>query len=98
MNKTGSWVSSPEYDVTFPFEMNRPWVRPHAMSINGKVKDIELNDLLVVAKNIGIKAAKGIVNEIADIVDTFKEVAQNHGLRDDFIESVQKNLTPVRSA
>ncbi|MFT7612626.1 MAG: serine/threonine-protein kinase HipA [Parvicellaceae bacterium] len=96
MDKNGRWKPTPEYDVTFPFEMHRPWPRPNSLSINNKVKDITADDFLTLAKNIGVKSAGSIINEIADVVDTFYQYAAKYSLKEDYKNNVQKLLKPIR--
>ena len=45
------WHLSPAYDLTYSSSFNRE----HATTINGEGKNPSLDDILVVAKNIGIK-------------------------------------------
>ena len=58
------WHLSPAYDLTYSFSFNGE----HATTINGEGKNPSLDDILAVAKNIGIKEkfAKGIASDIKE--------------------------------
>lgn len=58
------WHLSPAYDLTFSFSFNGE----HATTINGEGKNPTLDDILVVAKNIGLKEkfAKDIASDIQE--------------------------------
>lgn len=58
------WHLSPAYDLTYSFSFNGE----HATTINGEGKSPTLDDILAVAKNIGLKEkfAKGIASDIKE--------------------------------
>lgn len=58
------WHLSPAYDLTYSFSFNGE----HATTINGEGKNPTLDDILVVAKNIGLKEkfAKDIASDIQE--------------------------------
>jgi serine/threonine-protein kinase HipA len=58
------WILSPAYDLTYSSSFNGE----HATTINGEGKNPNLNDILAVAKNIGIKErqARDIALDIKD--------------------------------
>lgn len=58
------WHLSPAYDLTYSFSFNGE----HATTINGEGKNPTLDDILAVAKNIGLKEkfAKGIASDIKE--------------------------------
>ena len=58
------WHLSPAYDLTYSFSFNGE----HATTINGEGKNPTLNDILAVAKNIGLKEkfAKDIASDIQE--------------------------------
>ena len=61
------WKLSPAYDLTYSFSIGGE----HATTVNGNGKNPSLNDILEVAKNIGIKneEALTIANNIKKIVE-----------------------------
>lgn len=61
------WILSPAYDLTYSFSIGGE----HATTVNGNGKNPSLDDILEVAKNIGIKKeeALDIANNIKKIVE-----------------------------
>lgn len=76
MDPQGQWHLSPAYDITFAYDPKNIWLRQHQMSINGKRTDITRDDLLAVAKDIGIKKAEAIIDEVKAGVKTWKKCAK----------------------
>ena len=72
LKRGGAWELSPAYDLTgaiFPSE--DPWsaqVGLHQLSVNGKRKDIDDEDLLIVADRFGIGTARRILDEVRNAV------------------------------
>ncbi len=64
-----SWKLSPAYDLTYSNSIGGE----HATTVNGNGKDPELEDILAVAKNIGLNIAKAR-NVALDIKDCVKEL------------------------
>ena len=63
-DKKNEWHLSPAYDLTYSFSFNGE----HATTINGEGKNPTLDDILAVAKNIGLKEkfAKDIASDIQE--------------------------------
>ena len=76
MDKKGKWRLSPAYDITFPYNYHNVFKKTQPLSINGKVKNIELADFLSISTRFGIKSAKKIINEVAEAVHTFEQTAK----------------------
>lgn len=64
MNQNGEWSLSPAYDVCHAYRPDSQWVSQHALSINGKRKNITRDDLLEVGKLMNIKRANDLVDEV----------------------------------
>jgi len=77
MDPQGDWHLSPAYDMTFAYDPKNIWLKQHQMSINGKRLDITRDDLLVVAKEMNIKKAEAIIDEVVAGVKTWKKHAKN---------------------
>ena len=71
----GNWTLAPTYDVCHAYRPGSEWVSQHALSINGKRKNITREDLLVIGKSIGCKKAPDIVDEINTTVKLWKKFA-----------------------
>ena len=76
MDPQGTWHLSPAYDITFAYNPDNIWLRQHQMSINGKRLDITRADLLAVAKDMNIKKADAIIDEVVAGVKTWKKCAK----------------------
>jgi serine/threonine-protein kinase HipA len=64
MNPSGEWRLSPAYDICHAYRPESEWVSQHALSINGKRKNINRTDLLEVAKQMNIKNSDEIIQEV----------------------------------
>lgn len=93
MDRSGKWMLSPAYDITFSYNLSNKWLRAHQMNINGKTTKIELFDLLEAGAKMGIKErrCKDIINEIGIKVSGFKSFAEQVGIKEktyNYINSV----------
>ncbi|MGB1317830.1 MAG: type II toxin-antitoxin system HipA family toxin, partial [Flavobacteriales bacterium] len=92
MERSGEWKLSPAYDLTYPFDPYLPSMMFHKMSINGKTKNIKLNDVLAVGQLVGIRNAKGLVSQICAAVASFSTKAQQLKISKRTIKTVQAEL------
>ncbi len=76
MNKKGEWNLSPAFDICHAYRPGSEWVSQHALSINGKRKNITKQDLLAVAQQMNIKKAEQIIQHIATIVKDWGRYAK----------------------
>ena len=86
LKQGGKWELAPAYDLCHAYRPGSEWVSQHALSINGKRKDITRADLLVIGESIRCKKASKIVDEIHVIVNQWNKYADDvkvkPGLRD----------------
>ena len=86
MNKSGDWSLSPAYDVCHAYRPGSDWVSQHALSINGKRKNISRSDLLSVGRQMNIKNSKEIIEQVSHTVSNWniyaEEVKVDSKLRD----------------
>ena len=75
MHKSGEWKLSPAYDVCHAFRPGSEWVSQHALSINGKRKNITRQDLLAVGKSMNIKNTEEIIDKVSNVVSNWKDYA-----------------------
>jgi len=68
MDQSGEWRLAPAFDICYSYRPDSTWVSQHSLSINGKRKNIEREDLLVVAKKMNIKKAASIIDEVKESV------------------------------
>jgi serine/threonine-protein kinase HipA len=92
LNASGGWSLSPAYDICHAYRPGSTWVSQHALSMNGKRKDIEKEDLMKVAKAMNIKKADKIVSQISDVVSRWDEYANRVGVEKKLQMAIQRTL------
>jgi serine/threonine-protein kinase HipA len=80
LREGGEWELSPAYDISWSFDPTSPWVNQHALSINGKRKNITVDDMLQIAKSIRVKNGKEIIKQIRDIIYKWPSYAKKTGV------------------
>ncbi|HOO85235.1 MAG TPA: type II toxin-antitoxin system HipA family toxin [Prolixibacteraceae bacterium] len=80
MNKQGIWKLAPAYDVTYAYNPESRWVFQHQMAVNGKRQNITRKDLLSVARNMNIKKANDIIDEVSGTFKKWKGYAETAGI------------------
>ncbi len=91
MDKDGVWKLSPGYDITLSFDSAELFGDQHKMPINGKQKDITIEDLLSVAKNMEIKKGNKIIEQVRDSVARWDTFAGQAGVQND----VRKHISDL---
>ena len=92
MDPQGRWHLSPAYDVTFAYDPKNLWLRQHQMSMNGKRTDIKRADLLAVAKDMNIKKADAIIDEVVAGVKKWKTFAKKAEMDVKQVEAIKALL------
>jgi len=92
MDKFGKWKLAPAYDVCHAYRPGSEWVSQHALSVNGKRASFTKNDLLVVAKNMNVKKADNIIQQIADIVSNWDAYADKVSVHKKLKQAIKKTL------
>jgi serine/threonine-protein kinase HipA len=80
MDSKGEWRLSPAYDMTFPYQVNKVWKKPHPISINAKTKNVSLDDMYSVGKEFGIKNPQRIVDQILKVSSHWNQLAHRYKL------------------
>lgn len=92
--KDQKWMLAPAYDLCYAYRPDSVWVSQHALSINGKRKNISKHDLLTLAKSMNIKKAEKTITEVNEKVTLWnnyaEEVKVNSALRDSINETLIK--------
>lgn len=88
MDQTGQWSLSPAYDLTYAYNPSNIWLAQHQLSINNKRRDITHNDLLTVAKQMNIKRAVEIIEQVQEVINNWKEYAYNAGIPQSQIKAI----------
>lgn len=88
MQPSGQWRLSPAYDVCHAYRPGSHWVSQHALSINGKRNNIQRNDLLTVGRNMNIKNAAQLIDNIAAVVANWQGYAQKTAVEQDLSDAI----------
>ncbi|MEB0140131.1 MULTISPECIES: type II toxin-antitoxin system HipA family toxin [unclassified Undibacterium] len=89
--KQGSqWELSPAYDMTFSYNPHSEWVSQHLMSVNGKFRDFELQDILVEADRFGIGEIRSIILDAQSAISRWREFSAIAGVSQDDVLSIEK--------
>ena len=92
MEPDGIWKLAPAFDICYAYRPGSIWVNQHSLSINGKRENITRADLLAVAKNMHIKKANGIIQQINEVVNKWKMYAAETKVQPALIKSIAKTL------
>lgn len=92
LKKEGKWELSPAYDICYAYRPDNRWISQHALSINGKRKDITKEDLLSVESTIKTKKAVSIINEISETVSQWKKFADEVNVFPELRDRIDKTL------
>ncbi len=90
MDPQGEWHLSPAYDITFAYNPSNLWLKQHQMSVRGKRSDITRDDLLAVAKEMNIRKAGAIIDEVVAGVKKWKGFAKKAGMEAKQMEAIKK--------
>lgn len=82
MDKQGQWRLAPAYDLTFAYNPDNRWISAHQMSINGKTKQINENDILSCGTSMGLNIAKckNIIRQTKEVVGHWADYAAQCGI------------------
>jgi serine/threonine-protein kinase HipA len=90
MDKDGKWKLSPAYDITYAYNPLSRWTSQHQLSVNGKRDGFNMNDLLVVAKEMNIKHANEIIEQIIQTVSNWPQYAKQNSVLTSQIQPIGK--------
>ena len=95
MDTDGVWKLSPAYDMSYA--VGSGYTRQHQMSVNGKRLHISRNDMLAIAAEAGIKAAKAneIIDQTLEVIGQFGEYVGD-SIPGWMKQPIQKQLNIVR--
>ncbi len=92
MDKTGQWKLAPAFDVCHSYRPGSTWVSQHSLSIHGKRQNITRDDLVGVAKNMNIKKAETIINQVNAVVSRWNDFAEQTKVKAELRDSIGKSL------
>lgn len=93
MEKTGSWHITPAYDLMFTVNIGgMGYENCHSMTVSGKKDDIGIEDLLDFANMYAIKNPNKIIDEVADAITRFRELAVANGVDEYWVDKMEEYL------
>nr|WP_294993143.1 type II toxin-antitoxin system HipA family toxin [uncultured Sediminibacterium sp.] len=92
MDKNGSWKLAPAFDLCHAYRPDSSWVSQHSLSINGKRLNITRDDLLAVAKNMNIKKAASIIDQVKRVISRWNDFASSTSVNTELREAIGKTL------
>lgn len=97
MDKRGQWKLSPAYDITYAYDNTNRWLAKHQMSVNGKLEDINLDDMLQCAKrmNINKRKADKIIDEVLLAANNWEIYAKEAFVREEIYEKIKKSYVHI---
>lgn len=96
LKQDGAWQLAPAYDICHAYRPDSLWVSQHALSVNGKRKNIRLDDFLIIAKSINIKNAKKIIERVYAAVLRWSEFANITGVDRLKKQAIQETLISLK--
>lgn len=93
MDRNGIWSLAPAYDVTYAYDRTNHWLSRHQMSVNGKLDNITMNDVLSCGKRMNISKNKirKITEEVNAAVGRWQMFAENAFLNEQTYLEVSQN-------
>lgn len=96
MDANGRWQLAPAYDMTFAYNPDSIWLRQHQMSVRGKRNGITREDLLDIARDMNIRKADALIDEVKDGVKRWKGFAKKAGVPAKQADTISKlHLTSI---
>jgi serine/threonine-protein kinase HipA len=94
MDKSGRWVLSPAFDVTYSYQPTGKWTSIHQMTLNGKQDGFVLDDFKRCANAALMKRgrAETILSEVRQVVTRWRDYADEAGVGPDHRDRIQASL------
>ncbi|HQW03631.1 MAG TPA: HipA domain-containing protein, partial [Saprospiraceae bacterium] len=96
LRQGGRWELAPAYDICYAYDPTNIWVSQHALSIQGKHKDINRTDLMALARQNSIRKGEDIIEEIRDIVSQWPHYAAKANVSAALTEMIDGSLGAYR--
>lgn len=92
MDKSGQWVLSPAYDMTYSYNPDGDWTHQHQMTLNGKRDQFDREDFRACARNIAMKRgrAEEIIEQVEQAVLQWRQFAETAGVNQATAEAIRK--------
>lgn len=80
MDAQGVWGLAPAYDIIYAYNPDGLWTGRHQMSMAGKRDGITRDDLLTVARTVGVKKADAIIDQVRGALAEWPRYAERAGV------------------
>ena len=93
MDRAGTWRLSPAYDVTWSYNPTGEWTSRHQMSVNGKLDNFAIDDLIACAKVGGVQSRRirPLIQRVHDAVSRWPEFAAAAAVQPQWISQIGKS-------
>ncbi len=88
MGRDGKWRLAPAFDLTYSHNPAGRWTNQHQMTINGKLDNFRLADLIAVGESISLPKSREIIREIIEAVSNWPKYAELAGLLPERIKEI----------
>jgi len=92
MNEEGVWRLSPAFDICHAYRPGSDWVSQHSLSMNNKRNTIQRSDLVEVARQMNIKKADRILDQVASVVKSWEIYADQVEVEKQLQKAILKTL------
>jgi serine/threonine-protein kinase HipA len=94
MNKSGQWMLSPAFDLTYSYQPTGRWTSRHQMTLNGKQDGFLLEDFKACANAASMKRGrdKTILDEVRTVVTQWKDYADDAHVLPAHRDKIHKTL------
>ena len=80
MDAAGQWQLAPAYDVAYAYQPGNRWTSQHQMSLNGKRDGFTRADLRTVAREMNVRGADELIDDVLTHVARWPEFAAMAGM------------------
>ena len=94
MDRNGRWTLAPAYDECYAYNPAGAWTGAHQMSVNGKRRDIAVDDLIAVAPqaNMRERKARQVIDQVRAAVADWSRFAAEAEVKDEFVDKIGRVL------
>ena len=92
-NRTSSMA--PGYDITYAYHPDSYWVSQHLMSVNGKFKNIGMDDIAGVGQDWVVEGFEQIIDEVAAAVERWPQFARRAGVEQGRLEQINDSIATI---
>ena len=92
-SKDGRWSVSPAYDICFTYDLTgMGFGNHHELSLNGKTRNFDRNDLIVFGQQNDISQPEKIIDQVCSVLSDFRKYAKENGISETVSDIIQKHL------